>query len=239
MVTYTRDTTGRFPQRPHYKPAELDRECETIINGFLKDLHRKIEFPVSTDDLTKLIERDASDLDIYADLSDLGDDVEGVTEFYRGKKPAVKIAARLSEDARYENRLRTTMTHEFGHVRFHAYLWEMNPPTPDLLRSKPEANKQICKRETIVGAKETDWMEWQAGYICGALLVPATPARRLLQGYMEERNLFGALSVSSIEGAGAIRLIVDGFQVSQDAARVRLLQLGVLGAGAPTKSLFA
>ena len=239
MVTYIRDTTGRFPQRPYYKPAELDRECETIINEFLKDLHGKVEFPISTDDLTKLIERDASDLDVYAVLSELGDDVEGVTEFFRGKKPAVKITARLSADSRYENRLRTTMTHEFGHVRFHAYLWEMTPPTSDLLRNKPAANKQICMRETMLGAKEADWMEWQAGYISGALLIPATPARRILQGYMEERNLFGALSPTSPEGGGAIRLIVNSFQVSQDAARVRLLQLGVLGTGAPTQSLFA
>jgi len=239
MVTYVRDTTGRFTQRPHYKPAELDRECEAIITGFLKEIYGTATFPVSTDDLTKLIERDASDLDCYADLSDFGEDVEGLTEFIRGRKPAVKIAARLSEDPRYENRLRTTMTHEFGHVRFHAYLWEIDPPTPDLLRSKPTANKQICKRETIVGAKEVDWMEWQAGYICGALLMPATPARRLLKGYMEERGLYGALAADSVEGVGAIHLIVDAFRVSQDAARVRLLQLGILGVGAPTRSLFA
>jgi hypothetical protein len=126
MVTYVSDRTGRFPQRPHYKAVELDRECESIINAFLKDLHGAVEFPVTTDDLTKLIERDTSDFDAYADLSELGPDVEGVTGFYRARKPAVKIAAWLAEDARYENRLRTTMTHEYGHVRFHAYLWEMN-----------------------------------------------------------------------------------------------------------------
>src|SRR5690242_17696466 len=105
MVTYVSDRTGRFPQRPHYKPAELDRECESIINAFLKDLHGKVEFPVSTDDLTKLIERDTSDFDSYADLSEFDTDVEGVTEFYRGRKPAVKVAAWLAEDSRYENRL--------------------------------------------------------------------------------------------------------------------------------------
>jgi hypothetical protein len=238
MVTYVRDTTGRFPQRPHYQPGELDRECEAIINGFLKDLYGKIEFPVSTDDLTKLIERDTSDLDYYADLSDLGADVEGVTEFVRGRKPTVKVAARLSEDPRYENRLRTTMTHEYGHVRFHGYLWEASPPTPDLLKSKPSANRQICKRETIVGARQSDWMEWQAGYVCGALLVPVTAARSVLKGYMELHNLYGALHPESDMAAGAIRLIVDRFQVSPDAARVRLFQLGVFDAATPGKSLF-
>jgi hypothetical protein len=90
-----------------------------------------------------------------------------------------------------------------------------------------------------LGARETDWMEWQAGYICGALLVPSTPARRTLAGYMEQHQLYGALALGSTEALDAIRLIMDEFQVSQDAARVRLLQLGILRADAPARSLFA
>jgi hypothetical protein len=30
MVKYVPDRTGRFSQRPHYEPKELDRECENI-----------------------------------------------------------------------------------------------------------------------------------------------------------------------------------------------------------------
>ncbi len=56
MVKFVRDTTGRFSQRPHYEPQELDRECEAIITKFLKDKYGKVEFPISTDDLTVLIE---------------------------------------------------------------------------------------------------------------------------------------------------------------------------------------
>ena len=66
MVTYVRDQTGRFLQRPHYKPEELDRECESVITGFLKDLYGEVRYPVDTEDLKKLIERDAEDLDVYA-----------------------------------------------------------------------------------------------------------------------------------------------------------------------------
>jgi len=46
MVTYVRDLTGRFLQRPHYKPEELDRECESVISGFLKDLYGEVRYPV-------------------------------------------------------------------------------------------------------------------------------------------------------------------------------------------------
>src|SRR5690606_3646096 len=118
-------------------------------------------------------------------LSDYGPDVEGVTEFRPGKKPNVKISEALSNDQRRENRLRTTLTHEYGHVRFHAYLWEMNPPRADLLRQNPNAAKQICKRDNILGAAETDWMEWQAGYVCGALLMPLSPLKRIVGDYQE------------------------------------------------------
>ena len=52
MVKYVSDRTGRFSQRPHYAPKELDRECENIIAGFLKERHGAAKYPVSTDDLT-------------------------------------------------------------------------------------------------------------------------------------------------------------------------------------------
>jgi hypothetical protein len=237
VVTYVRDSTGRFPQRPFYKAAELDHQCETIITNFLKKLHGKVEFPISTDDLTKLIEQDTSDFDSYADLSAYDGDVEGLTEFFPKRKPAVKIAAWLMEDGRYENRLRTTMTHEYGHVRLHAYLWELDPPGQDLLRTRPQANKQICKRDNILGAKETDWMEWQAGYACGALLIPITAVRKAIQEHAEAHELYGSIAIGSPEASAAVHLIMDRFQVSQDAAKVRLLQLGILTPDS-TQSLF-
>jgi hypothetical protein len=62
MVKYVPDRTGRFSQRPHYEPKELDRECENIIAGFLKERHGAAKYPVSTDDLTVLIERDTESL---------------------------------------------------------------------------------------------------------------------------------------------------------------------------------
>src|SRR4029077_10110301 len=84
MVKWFPDRTGRFSQRPHFEPKELDRECENIIAGFLKARHGAAKYPVSTDDLTVLIERDT-------DLSGYGRNVEGLTHFQPGRKPRVKI----------------------------------------------------------------------------------------------------------------------------------------------------
>ena len=175
MVTYVRDLTGRFQQRPHYKPEELDRECESAITVFLKVFNGAAPSPVDTEDLKKLIERDAEDLDVYADLSIYGPDVEGVTEFKPGRKPAVKIASVLTEDGRRENRLRTTLTHEWGHVHFHAYLWEVEPPPPDLLRQQPNRDKVICKRDSMLDAAQTEMALRKLGVLGGVLYVAAHP----------------------------------------------------------------
>lgn len=239
MVTYVRDQTGRFQQRPHYKPEELDRECESVITGFLKGLYGEARYPVDTEDLKKLIERDAEDLDIYADLSIYGPDVEGVTEFKPGRKPAVKIASVLTEDERRENRLRTTLTHEWGHVHFHAYLWEVEPPPPDLLRQQPNRDKVICKRDSMLDAAQTDWMEWQAGYVCGAILMPKTAVLTLCRRFAEDHGIFGAVSLQAAAGADLISQVVSAFKVSADAARVRLLKLNLVTEAAPNQSLFS
>ncbi|MCA9232576.1 MAG: ImmA/IrrE family metallo-endopeptidase [Planctomycetales bacterium] len=239
MVTYVRDQTGRFQQRPHYKPEELDRECENVITGFLKRLYGEVRYPIDTEDLKKLIERDAEDLDVYADLSIYGAEVEGVTEFRPGRKPAVKIASTLTENERRENRLRTTLTHEWGHVHFHGYLWEVEPPAPDLLRQQPNRDKIICKRDTMIDARQTDWMEWQAGYVCGAILMPKTAVLADCRSFVEEQGLYGDISLQSTDGAALIARIATAFKVSEDASRVRLLKLGLVTEAAVTRSLFS
>lgn len=212
MPKIIRDTTGKFRQRPHYEQGELDIECEKIICEFLRSIYGKIEFPITTDDITKLIEKHTSDFDQYADLSEYGENVEGLTEFFPKGKPKVSVTARLSEASNYENRFRTTMTHELGHVIFHDYLYKME------LIETGAASIQICKRDDIISkskyAGSRDWMEWQAGYACGAFLMPASHLRKTVDNY---RAAYG------LDAEGLIEAVMTGFQVSKDAARVRLI----------------
>ena len=156
-MRYVRDQTGRFAERPHYEPKELDTMFERIIVDFLKAQHGKVAFPISTDDLTVLIERDAEDLDPYADLSPYGDGVEGVTEFTPGRKPRVRIAEALATSDNHENRYRTTLTHEYGHVRLHGYLFSLSGSGPGLFGTPAKPNVIACKRDTMVSAARTDW----------------------------------------------------------------------------------
>ena len=227
-MKYIRDNTRRLSMRPHFEPIELDRECEQIICEFLREKYGEIKFPIPTDALDILIEQDAQDLDKYADLSAEGEDVEGVTEFIPGQKPRVKISARLSENPRLENRLRTTLAHEWGHVKFHAPLWLVDTATPDLFGRRPEATSIKCKRDNIFGASEYDWMEWQAGYVCGAVLMPHTRVKAIAKEHLEALRQLGPLEVNSQPASDLIERVVKAFQVSADAARVRMIKLKIL-----------
>ncbi len=60
------DSTGRFAKRPHYSPEQLDSECERVISEFLQGRYGRVAFPIGTDDLTVLLERDVEDLDSSA-----------------------------------------------------------------------------------------------------------------------------------------------------------------------------
>lgn len=239
MVYYVPDRTGRFRKRPFWKEQELDHECESIVTAFLLRRHGNVEYPIRTDDLTVLIEEEVESLDQYADLSEHGPDVEGVTIFMPGRKPRVEIAAFLSEDERRENRLRTTLTHEFGHVHFHGPLFREHQDQVDLFASaSAEPDVVRCKRDTMIEAPQADWMEWQAGYVCGALLMPLSAVRRTLGGIHDRLGSSEAVHADSQAGEELIRAVVQSFQVSAQAAQVRLQRLGYLGVPSGSLGLF-
>ncbi len=246
-----KDRTGRFPERPHYEPTELDVECERFVSDFLGDRHGRIQWPLTTDDLTCLLELEVADLDLYADLSGEGADVEGVTEFRPGQKPRVRVSAALATADRRAHRLRTTLTHELGHVRFHAFLFELRAARLDLFDTEssrrnsktastdpPQPLDQKCRRGGIINAAEVDWMEWQAGYACGAFLMPAGPLRDVVKQHVRETKLLRELVPASPEGTALIAHVAAYFDTSQDAARVRLLKTKYLVQVASGPSVF-
>lgn len=222
------DNTGRFSQRPYFEKGELDRLCEKTITQFLAERCSTISFPIATDDLTVLLEQHASDLDLYADLSSEGLDVEGVTHFNQTGKPSVKISDTLHATNR-ENRLRTTLTHELGHVLFHKGLWSYKQF--NLFADVLADDSHQCKRETILGAQHTDWMEWQAGYASGALLMPLSYLDKAVNNLFAQIDAPRPIAVASADGQRIIEATHEFFQVSKDAARVRLLQLEYLFEG--------
>jgi len=241
-----RDLTGRFTERPHYEATELEVECERLVCDYLVEKHGRVVWPISTDDLTILLEQHVEKLDLYADLVEEGPDVEGVTDFLPGRRPQVRVSGTLSATPSSRNRLRTTLTHELGHVRFHAFLYELKAAGLDLFGftnsissgATSLAKPQKCHRETILHAKQVDWMEWQAGYACGAYLMPNSHLRRVVSDYMRRHQVLTELHASALEATELVAIVAGTFDVSGDAARVRLLKTKHLVETSPSAAIF-
>ncbi len=179
-----RDPKGRFPSAPHYTNDELDRECERLVAALLRKRHGEVRPRITTDELSPSIELNGASLDsICRPHSPYGDDVEGVTVFHPDREPEVAssrtgwrtIPAARTVCARpwLTSSAMCISIGTCGLEFLHGQLFD---------RSSTE-NKAICKRDTIIQAANYDWMEWQAGYVSGAILMPATAIRRLVSDY--------------------------------------------------------
>jgi hypothetical protein len=211
------DRTGRFPERPYYEIEELEDECERIMESFLMSRYGQYSIPVPTDALVELLDRETAKLNVYCDLSGEGDEVHGVTEFFPGHKPHVSIARELSYQHWREHRKRSTLTHEYGHVHWHAWLFD---------RYCRRTERHKCMRAQIIpGSGDVDWMEWLAGYVSGATLMPRSRMQLHVAAFCVERSVEGPLDEESIEGQLLTQRTSELFKVSTDAAGVRLRQL--------------
>ena len=218
------DNTGRFKYRPYYEAGEIDCICDELITGFLREKYGSVKMPILTDDIELLIESKTSDFDPYADLTEEGKNVEGMTEFYKDFEPAIFISESLSHHYFQENRRRTTLTHELGHVIIHAPLWTYN----ELWTDNSDKQPIRCNRENIENASVNDWMEWQAYYASGAYLMPISQITLVATEVVDLVKDSGPFYVDSSPGRGLIDRVKKTFHVSGAATRVRLQQLGYI-----------
>ncbi|HVN90973.1 MAG TPA: hypothetical protein VMT61_14250 [Candidatus Binataceae bacterium] len=214
-----RDRTGRFPARPHWEIAELEQRCEEVMLSFLRERYGFERIPVPTEALTELIERHA-EFDVQPNLSDARYDVFGYTEFDPGHRPLVMIARELWEQRYRNNRLRMTLGHECGHVIFHGPLYAQYPGA---------AAPQRCYwKDLLPTPGVVDWMEWQAAYAGGALLMPISYVQRTVAAFLRGRLEASPLKRDSATASSLSDRIALTFDVSTAAATVRLAQLGYL-----------
>jgi Zn-dependent peptidase ImmA (M78 family) len=85
-----------------------------------------------------------------------------------------------------------------------------------------------CNRESITNPQQYDWTEWQAGWVSGAILMPASAIREWsaeCASKFETRCPFG---IESLPAADLIKTVVRRCDVSVLAARVRLKRLNLL-----------
>ncbi len=215
-----RDRTGRFPERPHWEIWELEQKCEESITSFLRHRYGFERIPAPTEALTEIIERDGADFDVKPNLSDHRYEVFGYTEFQRGKKPIVTIARELWDQRHRNNRLRMTLGHEYGHVLLHTWLYD---------KYGPAGGPELCYWQSLLPTEGVvDWMEWQAGYAGAALLMPGSFVRRAVAAFFRDCKEEPPARKGSATASALCERIALAFEVSDQAAMVRLAKLGYI-----------
>jgi hypothetical protein len=149
-------------------------------------------------------------------------------EFISVKRNTIIIEGTLAENPVYERRERFTQGHEASHGLIHTEYFRRKAELAGYcngcgdIDTKPRFPYQGGRDATGKGLRGEAWLEWQANYLAAVLLMPKTSVRKL-------RNL--------IEPMGGrhwyldlMNTMVEVFNVSLQAARVRLGSLGYLPA---------
>ena len=71
-------------------------------------------------------------------------------------------------------------------------------------------------------------MEWQAGYVSGALLMPRSRVKLLVDAFLNDASAKLPLDLESEDASELKQRMSVAFDVSHEAAGVRLLKLGHL-----------
>lgn len=222
------DTYGRLVKPPDYTAAELNSYCDKLILFYMQKHLGAYEWPIPTDVLIKLIECHASDLDLYADLSEEGEGIAGVTYVYSDQIPEVKISRELSEQDCHKHVLRRTLAHEFAHAFFHGYFWYGQTPVFDIFSSDTNTRVVYKCRQCREGEAES-WAESQAEFAAGAVLMPGTPlVLHLAHPYRIRHNLHWPVKADTEHANRLIDVVAEYFDVCRFDASQRLVDLKIV-----------
>ena len=210
-------------RRPHYLQREIEGRCEQRLGDVFGVIKKTLPSPLTTDDLLVIADQISLDLDVLADLSRIGPDVEGATYFNPPQKPKIKISLKLDAPS-YQRRRRMTLAHEIGHVFLHEELFKREE-TLDLFADLTERGNVYCKQDGLLPG--SDWMEWQASYAAGAILVPGAALSECI-AECRGRNIGFPVYVGDLEARRLVETVSEHFDVSSDAAEIRLIQQKVI-----------
>ncbi|MGK3962060.1 ImmA/IrrE family metallo-endopeptidase [Sorangium sp. So ce118] len=220
-------------QRLWFDPGEIDRIMEAELRK--ASLHPKADAPAV--DIERFIERHLKvGLDQYADLEP---SILGLTEFVSGKSPKISINRVLTGSALDEDetqpgvlgRWRATLAHEAAHVLLHRCLYEFATGNMSLFGDNdvPSADARTlhrCLKRDVSYRQVSDWREVQANQGMAALLMPRTVFLQVARGEIHRLYPKGAITDGEEDGVAAA--LASRFEVSRQAARIRLNTLGLV-----------
>ena len=105
------------------------------------------------------------------------------------------------------------LAYEFGHVHLHRHLWAEKLRPGELFAKMIRRIRQSASATPSIDAPSYDWMEWQAEFVSGAIMVPSSRARRLVGDYCADRGLHGDVPVWSHHGGVLVGMIREAFEV--------------------------
>ena len=216
--TWWRDYTGRFKQRPFYEDAAMEAAASALAREHIGDT---LKWPLTDDDLDTLADFSTASFDRGRDMSALGFEADAVTIFSQTGLPKMILSDALST-ANMRLRRRMTIAHELGHIVLHQPLYGGDHRQLDLLseyRAIPAYCHEAMSKATV------DWCEWQASYFGGALLAPRAEIPQVLG---EAGQSADSEQDGTVRAIAMIAKIAKHFQISRDAARVRLAQIGLI-----------
>lgn len=222
-------------QRIWYTETEIEQIVEDELAR--AQLTPRSATPVA--DLEAFIESHLdADLDQYADLPA---DVLGLTRFEPGSRPVVLINAELTSVADEaepgsgaRGRFRATMAHEAAHVFLHRYLFDpvLNQDTlfemPPTSGQRPAGGLMRCLKRDVGMTARSDWREVQANRGMAALLMPRAVFRRLAFRVVADAGLGPRLRTGSAAADALAGRLAEVFEVSKQAASIRLETMGIL-----------
>jgi Zn-dependent peptidase ImmA (M78 family) len=217
-----KDFTGRFASRPFYTQDYIENKAFEVLHRCGTASGQTLTHPLEDESLELLVEFLTDNFDQAADTASYGVDIDGFTVFARHGKPSVVLNQDLLNST-YRLRRRFTIGHELGHVVLHQPLYERDDRQLDLLVQK-ELVPVYCAKQDI--ERSVDWCEWQAGHFGGALLMP----KRLVHQRLADRdsNLVNPVRAGTLGAERVMSVAAEIFDVSRDAARVRLSSLGII-----------
>lgn len=220
-------------ERLWYQPSDIERMMEDALSG--SNSLPSVEKPAV--DIERFIQSLGVRMDQHAEL---GPDVLGLTEFYKGAPPRIFInrdlTGAIDDDSTapgIRGRWRATMAHEASHVVLHRILFELGENQEALFASDPEPQtKQLMrclKKNVLFRGGVSDWREVQANMGMAALLMPQGLFRRLADKTAADLRLSAeGLVAGSPAAADLAAEMASLCDVSKQAAGIRLETAGIL-----------
>jgi hypothetical protein len=219
-----------------------DSDIESIMRQQLRAARQRLTLMDSVPDLEAFVENYLGvDLDQYADLPP---DVLGLTEFSTKSAPRMFISATLTASADesprragMRGRWRATLAHEAAHVVLHRYLFDADmAPIRQAEWRDPEAtqgasgalpriqclHRDVDVRNSVVSRGSRDWREIQANRGMASLLMPESIFGRVATFHGGDKG--SPVEVASREGSELIANVSAQFDVSREAAKLRLIK---------------